>query len=111
MMLPRTQINVIKSNLSNAVAAKNPSGVAAAVELPPFPVASGNATSGGGAGSSAVHGEQLKVDGIDWSGVLNSLLDTHAAIRSVCVVFVIAYDKTSLLWIVDCLSLSLAAPS
>ena len=42
--------------------------------------------SGGGGGQqqqSNHHGEHLKVDGVDWSNVLNPLLDAHAAIQLV----------------------------
>jgi hypothetical protein len=81
-MLPSSTINSIKSNLGNAISAKNPQAVANSVELPPLyrPAK----PSGGSGGSQATsHGEQLKVDGADWSPVLNAILDCHAAISSV----------------------------
>ncbi|KAL3794861.1 hypothetical protein ACHAWO_007635 [Cyclotella atomus] len=80
-MLPSSTINSIKSNLGNAISAKNPQAVANSVELPPLyrPAK----PSGGSGGSQATsHGEQLKVDGADWSPVLNAILDCHAAISS-----------------------------
>ena len=81
-MLPPSSINSIKSNLGNAVSSKSPQAVASAVELPPLHRRT--SLSGGASGSQAVgHREQLKIDGADWSPVLNSLLDCHAAISSV----------------------------
>jgi hypothetical protein len=88
-MLPRSEIDTIKANLLNATSAKNPTAVASAVELPPLPkraFASTNNRNGGSrtVGSSSVHREHLKIDGVgDWTNVLNPLLDAHAAIRAV----------------------------
>lgn len=82
MALPRASINTIKSNLSNALSAKDPHGIASAVDLPPLPKSVG--LSGGGDGSSQQHHQEyLKIDGVDWSNVLNPLLDTHSAIQLV----------------------------
>ena len=80
-MLPRATIGALKSRLSQAVAAKDPGEIAAALDLPPLP--KGAASSGTNHGNGPRHGEQLKVDGADWSNVLNPLLDAHAAIASV----------------------------
>jgi len=78
MTLPGPAINAIKSKLHNAILTKDPHAIAAAVDLPPLPkrVVAG--------GSSSQHGESLKIDGVDWSNVLNPLLDAHFAIQSVC---------------------------
>eukprot|EP01082_Thalassiosira_pseudonana_P011606 g10627.t1 g10627 contig4:2224014-2226051(-) len=87
-MLPRSEIDTIKANLLNATSAKNPTAVASAVELPPLPkraFASTNNRNGGSrtVGSSSVHREHLKIDGVgDWTNVLNPLLDAHAVIRA-----------------------------
>jgi hypothetical protein len=82
MMLPSSTINSIKSNLGNAVSARNPQAVANAVELPSLHRPA--KPSGGSGGSQATsHREQLKVDGVDWSPVLNAILDCHAAISLV----------------------------
>lgn len=82
MMLPSSTINSIKSNLGNAVSARNPQAVANAVELPSLHRPA--KPSGGSGGSQATsHREQLKVDGTDWSPVLNAILDCHAAISLV----------------------------
>lgn len=86
--LPRSDISSLKAKLSHAIGTKNPSAASSAVELPPFPSVGADATLDGEAvdettGSNAVHGEMLKVDGVDWSNVFNALLDTHAAIRTV----------------------------
>ena len=80
-MLPRPYINAIKSKLNNAVSAKDPRAIAAAVDLPPFPKSGGASRGNGGAGPQ--HRESLKIDGVDWSNVLNLLLDAHLAIQSV----------------------------
>jgi hypothetical protein len=80
-MLPPTAINSIKSNLGNAVSAKNPQAVASAVELPPL---HRQTSPSSGSSQAAGHREQLKVDGADWSPVLNSVLDAHTAVSSVC---------------------------
>eukprot|EP00584_Thalassiosira_punctigera_P026439 CAMPEP_0172577488 /NCGR_PEP_ID=MMETSP1067-20121228/138258_1 /TAXON_ID=265564 ORGANISM="Thalassiosira punctigera, Strain Tpunct2005C2" /NCGR_SAMPLE_ID=MMETSP1067 /ASSEMBLY_ACC=CAM_ASM_000444 /LENGTH=412 /DNA_ID=CAMNT_0013370175 /DNA_START=1078 /DNA_END=2316 /DNA_ORIENTATION=- len=80
MALPRTSINAIKIKLDNAVSAKDPRAIAAAVNLPAFPKIVGAARNSGVAGSQ--HREHLKVDGVDWSNVLNPLLDAHLAIQS-----------------------------
>ncbi|KAL9190997.1 hypothetical protein ACHAXT_000703 [Thalassiosira profunda] len=79
-MLPRASIGALKGRLSQAVAAKDPGEIAAALDLPPLP--KGAASSGTNNGNGPRHGEQLKVDGVDWSNVLNPLLDAHAAIAS-----------------------------
>ena len=76
-MLPKSSINTIKANLNKAVSAKNPHGIASAVDLPPLP------KNGGGSSSKSSHRENLKIDGADWSNVLNQLLDAHSAIQSV----------------------------
>ena len=78
MTLHGPAINTIKSKLHNAIQAKDPHAIAAAVDLPPLPkrVVAG--------GSSSQHGESLKIDGVDWSNVLNPLLDAHFAIQWVC---------------------------
>eukprot|EP00804_Cyclotella_cryptica_P011418 CCRYP_016373-RA/>CCRYP_016373-RA protein AED:0.23 eAED:0.23 QI:91/1/1/1/0.71/0.62/8/5682/412 len=81
MLLSPSAINSIKVKLSNAVSAKNPQAVANAVELPPLhrvtsPSDANNRNEGSG------HREQLKVDGADWSTVLNSILDARGGILS-----------------------------
>lgn len=88
-MLPRASITSIKTKLSNAVSAKDPHAIAAAVDLPPLPKAVGANASSSNGGSGPQHGEYLKVDGVDWSNVLNPLLDAHAAVQSVRVVLTI----------------------
>jgi len=80
-MLSPAVINRIKSNISNAVIAKNPQAVANAVELPAF--YRRTKSDGKGASQAVSHRQQLKIDGADWSPVLNSILDCHAAISSV----------------------------
>ena len=81
-MMPSSAINSVKTNLGNAVQAKNPQAVANAVELPPLHRRT-RPSGGGGSSQTAGHREQLKIDGADWSPVLNSILDCHAAISSV----------------------------
>ena len=81
-MLPRSSINTIKSNLNNAVSAKDPHAIASAVDLPPLPKSADGASQQQRRQTNH-HGEHLKVDGVDWSNVLNPLLDAHAAIQSV----------------------------
>jgi hypothetical protein len=100
-MLSSAAINSIKSNISNAVSAKNPQGVANAVELPPLYRRTSPSGGAGGSSQPAGHREHLKVDGADWSPVLNSILDCHAAISSVSTYF----------WgvLTQCLSLALHA--
>ena len=78
-MLPRSSINTIKSNLNNAVSAKDPHAIASAVDLPPLPKSADASQQQ----QQTNHGEHLKVDGVDWSNVLNPLLNAHAAIQSV----------------------------
>mmetsp|Transcript_10615 Transcript_10615/g.22483 ORF Transcript_10615/g.22483 Transcript_10615/m.22483 type:complete len:412 (-) Transcript_10615:36-1271(-) len=80
MTLPQSTINPIKTNLNKAISAKNPQAIAAAVDLPPFPKNVG--ASGGSAAAGPQHQEHLKIDGVDWSNVLNLLLDAHLAIQS-----------------------------
>jgi hypothetical protein len=87
MTLPRSSINGIKSNLDRAVSAKDPAAIATAVDVP-LPTSN---DVGGIIGTSnninpssgSVHREQLKIDNVDWSNVLNFLLDVHLAIISV----------------------------
>ena len=87
MTLPRPSINSIKSKLNNAVSVKDPHAIAKAVDLPPLPkgVGRGASRSGNNNGSQQqqIHGEHLKIDGVDWSNVLNPLLDAHLAIQNV----------------------------
>lgn len=85
MTLPRSSINAIRSNLERAVSSKDPAAIATAVDvpLPKTNVIGAPSTSPSSSGSAAVHREQLKVDGVDWSNVLNYLLDVHLAIASV----------------------------
>jgi hypothetical protein len=75
-------INTIKSKLSNAVSAKDPLAIASAVELPTLPKRIEGVTGSGGSASQQ-HGESLRVDGADWSNVLNPLLDAHLSIQLV----------------------------
>jgi hypothetical protein len=85
MTLPGPTINAIKSKLHNAIQTKDPHAIAAAVDLPPLPkriVGSGSSSS---QQQHSQHGEALKIDGVDWSNVLNPLLDAHYAIQSVCI--------------------------
>lgn len=77
-MLPKSSINSIKANLNKAVSAKDPHGIASAVDLPPLPKSGSD-----GSSSKSSHRENLKIDGVDWSNVLNPLLDAHSAIQSV----------------------------
>ena len=90
--LPRSSVNAIKTKLNSAVSAKDPQAVAVAVDLPSLTsesVAGAPTRPADGAGSQQ-HGEHLKIDGVDWSNVLNPLLDAHLAIQSVgasCVIF------------------------
>lgn len=86
MALPRSSINALRSSLDRAVSSKDPAGIATAVDVPlrNTNVVGGPSTSGVSPPSSgSVHREQLKVDGVDWSNVLNYLLDVHLAIASV----------------------------
>eukprot|EP00578_Thalassiosira_sp_NH16_P012105 CAMPEP_0181113110 /NCGR_PEP_ID=MMETSP1071-20121207/20173_1 /TAXON_ID=35127 /ORGANISM="Thalassiosira sp., Strain NH16" /LENGTH=413 /DNA_ID=CAMNT_0023197127 /DNA_START=8 /DNA_END=1249 /DNA_ORIENTATION=+ len=82
MALPRSSVNATKTKLNNAVSAKDPHTIAAVVDLPPFPNSARSSTSRGGSNSHPNHGEHLKIDGVDWSNVLNPLLDAHSAIQS-----------------------------
>lgn len=79
MTLPRSAITAIQTKLKNAISSKDPRKIAAAVDLPPFTKSTGASRGNGGAGPQ--HREHLKVDGVDWSNVLNLLLDTHLAIH------------------------------
>ena len=87
MTLPRSSINATRSNLDRALSAKDPSAIATAVDVPLLKTNFVGGPSTGGNDSSyssgSVHREQLKVDGVDWSNVLNFLLDVHLAISSV----------------------------
>lgn len=82
MTLPGPSINTIKTRLSNAVSVKDPRAIASAVELPPLPKRIVGTTGSGGSASQQ-HAENLRIDGADWSNVLNPLLDAHLAIQSV----------------------------
>ena len=84
MTLHRASITTIKSNLSNALSAKDPHGIASAVDLPSLPTRVLGPSGGGHGNSQQQHQEYLKIDGVDWSNVLNPLLDAHSAIQSVC---------------------------
>ena len=91
MTLPRSSINAIRSNLDRAVSSKDPAAIATAIDVP-LPKtnvigAPSTSPSSSGSGSAAVHREQLKVDGVDWSNVLNYLLDVHLAIASVSTIY------------------------
>lgn len=81
MTLPGPSINTIKTRLSNAVSVKDPRAIASAVELPPLPKRIVGTTGSGGSASQQ-HAENLRIDGADWSNVLNPLLDAHLAIQS-----------------------------
>ena len=84
MTLPRSSINALRSNLDRALSAKDPAAIATAVDVPLRNTNVVGGPSGGNSSSSgSVHREQLKVDGVDWSNVLNYLLDVHLAIASV----------------------------
>ena len=74
----------IKSNLNNAVSAKDPHGIASAVDLPPLPTRVLGTSGDGDGNSQQQHQEYLKIDSVDWSNVLNPLLDAHSAIQAVC---------------------------
>jgi hypothetical protein len=89
MTLPWSSINAIRSNLDRALSAKDPSAIATAVDVPLLKTTAvgGPSTGGNNSSSGSVHQEQLKVDGVDWSNVLNSLLDAHLAIASVSIVY------------------------
>eukprot|EP00956_Cyclotella_meneghiniana_P032581 scaffold90174_cov65-Cyclotella_meneghiniana.AAC.1 len=82
MTLPRPTINSIKTNLSDAVSSKNPQAVANAIQLPPLHHRTNPSDGAAASESTQTHQQQLKIDGADWSPVLNSLLDCHAAISS-----------------------------
>ena len=79
MPLPRNAINSIRGNLHSALSAKEPHGIARAVDLPPLPKVAVPPTDG----SQQSHVEELKVDGADYSNILNPLLDAHLAIQMV----------------------------
>ena len=87
MTLPRSSIHALRSDLDRAVSSKDPAAIATAIDVPLRKpnVVVGSSPSGDGSSSSSgsVHREQLKVDGVDWSNVLNYLLDVHLAIASV----------------------------
>lgn len=87
MTLPRSSINGIKSNLDRAVSAKDPAAIATAVDVP-LPTSNDvggiiGTSNNNNTSSGSVHREQLKIDNVDWSNVLNFLLDVHLAIMSV----------------------------
>jgi hypothetical protein len=87
MTLPRSSINGIKSNLDRAVSAKDPAAIATAVDVP-LPTSNDvggiiGTSNNNNPSSGSVHREQLKIDNVDWSNVLNFLLDVHLAIMSV----------------------------
>ena len=84
MTLHRASITAIKSNLSNALSAKDPHGIASAVDLPSLPTRVLGPSGDGDGNSQQQHQEYLKIDGVDWSNVLNPLLDAHSAIQAVC---------------------------
>lgn len=84
MALPRASITTIKSNLNNALSAKDPHGIASAVDLPPLPTRVLGTSGDGDGNSQQQHQEYLKIDSVDWSNVLNPLLDAHSAIQAVC---------------------------
>jgi len=83
MSLPRASINSFKGRLNAALSTKDPQGIADAVNLPPLPknVDASSSTSIRLSGGSQ-HRELLKIDGVDYSNVLNPLLDAHWAIQS-----------------------------
>lgn len=85
MSLPRSSVATIKSNLNSAISAKDPHAIASAVELPPLGKSGGDASVAVGASQPppSPHAEYIKVDGVDWSNVLNPLLDAHLAIQLV----------------------------
>ena len=88
MTLPRSSINGIKSNLDRAVSAKDPAAIATAVDVPLLTSNDvggiiGTSNNNINPSSGSVHREQLKIDNVDWSNVLNFLLDVHLAIMSV----------------------------
>ena len=87
MTLPISAMNTVRSNLDYALSRKDPAAIAKAVDVPlpkntdivgGPPVGNGSTSNSG-----PVHHEQLKIDGVDWSNVLNYLLDAHLAIASV----------------------------
>ena len=87
MTLPRSSINGIKSNLDRAVSTKDPAAIATAVDVP-LPTSNDvggiiGTSNNNNTSSGSVHREQLKIDNLDWSNVLNFLLDVHLAIMSV----------------------------
>jgi len=83
-----SSINGIKSNLDRAVSAKDPAAIATAVDVP-LPTSNDvggiiiGTSNNNNTSSGSVHREQLKIDNVDWSNVLNFLLDVHLAIMSV----------------------------
>ena len=79
--LPRPSVAAIKHKLNSAISSKDPRDIAAAVDLPPLTKSTGASRGSGDAGSQ--HREHLKVEGVDWSNVLNLLLDAHLAIQLV----------------------------
>ena len=96
MSLPRSSITAIKSNLNVAISAKDPHAIASAVDLPPLVKSAGdNDASLASQPPPSPHAEYLKIDGVDWSNVLNPLLDAHLAIQLVRVIFSfkIAYSE------------------
>ena len=87
MTLPTVSArNAIRSNLDHAISAKDPAAIAKAVDVPlPNTDIVGGPSVGDGSSSNSgpIHREQLKIDGVDWSNVLNYLLDAHLAVASV----------------------------
>ena len=89
MSLPRSSTTAIKSNLNVAISAKDPHAIASAVDLPPLVKSAGDDDDVSLASQPppSPHAEYLKIDGVDWSNVLNPLLDAHLAIQLVRVMF------------------------
>ena len=85
MSLPRSSISAIKSNLSSAISAKDPLAIATAVDLPTFVKSAIVAAVPSHPPPPPPHAEYLKINGADWSNVLNPLLDAHLAIQMVSV--------------------------
>lgn len=63
---------------------KDPHAIASAVDLPHLGKSGGGASAAGASQPPpSPHAEYLKADGVDWSNVLNPLLDAHLAIQLV----------------------------
>jgi len=81
MTLPRQPVIAIKNKLNNAISLKHPHEIASAVDILTLTKTTGESRDNCDVGSH--HREHLQVDGVEWSNVLNPLLDAFQAVQFV----------------------------